>query len=90
MTDLQTLQTIRAALENKLTSIDACLRPGNTLFLGAVSPDAHTVVGTVGIGGSYQEDLRQLLISYRCQLAAELGHVNEQLTQLGEPHAHLD
>lgn len=90
MTDVQTLHIIRAALEAKLASIDTCLQRDTTLFIGAVDETQNTVAGTVGVGGSYQEDLRQLLVSYRCQLAAELGHVNEQLTQLGVPHAHLN
>lgn len=89
MTNEQVLLILRTALETKLSSIDACLQRDTTLFVGAVSADASTIVNTVGVGGSYQEDLRQLLVSYRCQLAAELGHVNEQLTQTGEPHAHL-
>jgi hypothetical protein len=94
MTDVQALQIIRTALENKLTSIDACLQRNTTLFIGAVDEAQAAVAGTVGVGGAYQEDLRQLLVSYRCQMSAELGGVNEQITQLTTPtevhHAHLD
>jgi hypothetical protein len=91
MTDVQALQIIRTALENKLTSIDACLQRNTTLFIGAVDEAQAAVAGTVGVGGAYQEDLRQLLVSYRCQMSAELGGVNEQLNTLMETHhAHLD
>lgn len=93
MTDLQVLHTIRAALTDKLAAVDACLWPGTTLFLGAVDAGCDGIAATVSIGGAYQEDLRQLLISYQCQLSAELGSVNEQITQLTTPtevhHAHL-
>ena len=90
MTNEQVLLILRTALETKLSSIDACLQRDTTLFVGAVDEMQNTVAGTVGVGGTYQEDLRQLLVSCRCQLAAELGHVNEQLTQLGVPRAHLN